>query len=80
MSNNATRMRALEERIKEARTEGALFHPTNPIDSWYCKDCGVFGKGQPVCWSCDSTDVQVQWVPRFGGGAQNVIIEPELDV
>lgn len=80
MSENATKIKALEVMIKEARTQGALFHPTNPVDAWYCVDCGVFGKGQPVCWSCDSTEVRTQWVPRMGGGAQSVILEPELSV
>ena len=80
MSDNATKIRALEDMIKEARVQGALFHPTNPPDAWYCVDCGVFGKGKSVCWSCDSTEVKTQWVPRMGGGAQSVVLQPELSV
>lgn len=78
--DNATKIKALEEMIKEARIQNALFHPTNPPDAWFCTSCSVFGKGRPVCWSCDSTEVKTQWVPRMGGGAQSVVLQPELSV
>lgn len=78
MSDNATKIRALEEMIREARVQGALFHPTNPHDSWYC-DCGVFGRGGSICWACDSLDIHYQWVPRMGGGAQTVILNDPME-
>lgn len=74
--DNRQRMAALESQIKKAREQGALYHPTNPHDAWYCIECSVFGRGQLRCWSCDGP-VHAQWVPRMGGGAQSVIHEPE---
>lgn len=65
----------LEQRMREAREQGALFHVTNPADSWYCKACCVFGKGGTQCWSCNTTDVALQYVPRWGGGCQTVARE-----
>lgn len=56
-------------KIKEARLVGAMYHPSNPRDSWYC-DCGVFGRGETECWSCGASELNWQWVPRFGGGVQ----------
>lgn len=67
----------LADRIKEARDKGALFHPTNPADNYYCTECDVFGKSGDSCWCCDSILIQWQYVPRWGGGAQTVIVEPE---
>lgn len=70
MTTNKEKLEALEIQIKMARMQGALYHPTNPADSWYC-DCGVFGKGkEDECWACGSLELYFQWVPRFGGGAQ----------
>lgn len=63
----------LAERIQEARKRGALFHPTNPADNWFCPDCSVFGKGGNSCWSCGTPAIEYQYVPRFGGGAQSVL-------
>lgn len=59
----------LDEQIKHAKSNGALYHPTNPKDAWFCV-CGVFGRGGSECWSCESQDIYWQYVPRFGGGAQ----------
>lgn len=67
----------LAERIKEARDKGALFHPTNPADSYYCTECDVFGKAGEACWCCDSILIQWQYVPRWGGGAQTVVWEDQ---
>lgn len=76
MSNNDV-LQKLEKQIKEAREHGALYHPTNPADAWFCKNCGVFGKEGNVCWCCDSASIEWRWVPRFGGGAETVVREPE---
>lgn len=69
----------LDQEMKHARSCGALFHPTNPVDAWHCVQCGVFGRGEKFCWSCDSKEhMKFQWVPRFGGGSQNV--GPEVPI
>lgn len=62
----------IEERTKEARRRGALYHPTNPSDAWFCEDCSVFGKGDEGCWSCGKEPTYTHYVPRWGGGAQRV--------
>lgn len=67
---NRAKIEELERRIKDARGKGAMFHPTNPPDAWYCNDCNVFGRGRISCWSCDSKDLMWQYIPRWGGGAQ----------
>jgi len=69
---NKKRLADLESRIREAREKGALYHPTNPPDAWYCDRCCVFGSGGISCWSCEKDDVQWQYVPRWGGGSQTV--------
>ena len=61
----------LSDTMTEARKHGALFHVTNPADAWFCTNCSVFGRDIPVCWSCGTKDVRMQWVPRFGGGSQS---------
>lgn len=65
----------LDAAIKRARSYGALYHPTNPHNAWFCDKCCVFGKDDLKCWVCGSTDINRQWVPRFGGGAQTVAQE-----
>lgn len=72
---NRRRLADLEERIKTARSRGSLYHPTNPIDAYYCDRCCVFGKGADVCWSCGEEPTDWQNVPRWGGGAHTVQIE-----
>ena len=44
------RLAELEETIREARSVGALYHPTNPFDAWFCRSCHVFGRGGGSCW------------------------------
>ena len=56
---------------------GALYHPTNPFDAWFCRSCHVFGRGGGSCWCCGDSAVERQWVPRFGGGAETVTWETE---
>jgi hypothetical protein len=73
----ARRLAELEETIREARSVGALYHPTNPFDAWFCRSCHVFGRGGGSCWCCDDDAVERQWVPRFGGGAETVTWEIE---
>jgi hypothetical protein len=73
----ARRLAELEETIREARAVGALYHPTNPFDAWFCRTCHVFGRGGGVCWCCGDSAVERQWVPRFGGGAETVTWEVE---
>jgi hypothetical protein len=73
----ARRLAELEETIREARAVGALYHPTNPFDAWFCRTCHVFGRGGGVCWCCGDSAVERQWVPRFGGGAETVTWEIE---
>lgn len=68
-----TNLEKLDKRMKDARIRGALFHPTNPADSWMCPECDVFGKTGDSCWCCGSILVEWQYVPRFGGGAMTVI-------
>lgn len=70
---------SMANEMTEARMVGALFHATNPFDSWYCTDCGVFGKGGDVCWCCDSKEIKRRWVPRFGGGTQTQIFDENLE-
>jgi hypothetical protein len=70
--SNKEKLLDLEIKIKLARINGAMYHPTNPIDAWYC-DCGVFGRGRDTeCWACGRSENELffQWIPRFGGGAQ----------
>lgn len=69
MNANQEKLKNLEENIKLARINGAMYHPTNPTDAWYCT-CGTFGRGETECWFCGNTDLNWQWVPRFGGGVQ----------
>ena len=71
------RLAELEETIREARAVGALYHPTNPFDAWFCRSCHVFGRGGGTCWCCGDSTVERQWVPRFGGGAETVTWEIE---
>jgi hypothetical protein len=67
----------LEAAVREAKSLGALYHPTHPFDAWYCRPCGVFGRsGSAVCWCCGSESVERQWLPRLGGGAETVTWEP----
>ena len=73
----ARRLAELEETIREARSVGALYHPTNPFDAWFCRGCHVFGRGGGSCWCCGDSGVERQWVPRFGGGAETVTWEIE---
>ena len=73
----ARRLAELEETIREARSVGALYHPTNPFDAWFCRTCHVFGRGGGSCWCCGDGTVERQWVPRFGGGAETVTWEIE---
>lgn len=73
----ARRLAELEETIREARSVGALYHPTNPFDAWFCRSCNVFGRGSGSCWCCGDSAVERQWVPRFGGGAETVTWEIE---
>ena len=73
----ARRLAELEETIREARSVGALYHPTNPFDAWFCRECHVFGRGGGACWCCGVGAVERQWVPRFGGGAETVTHETE---
>jgi hypothetical protein len=73
----ARRLAELEETIREARSVGALYHPTNPFDAWFCRSCHVFGRGGGSCWCCGDDAVERQWVPRFGGGAETVTWEIE---
>ncbi len=73
----ARRLAELEETIREARSVGALYHPTNPFDAWFCRSCHVFGRGGGSCWCCGDSAVERQWVPRFGGGAETVTWETE---
>ena len=44
-------------RRRSARPEplGALYHPTNPFDAWFCRSCHVFGRGGGSCWCCGET-------------------------
>ena len=60
----------LAERMTKARIAGGLYHPTNHPETWMCEQCGVFGRGGTKCWACDSTDIEFQIIPRFGGGVQ----------
>lgn len=66
---------SMAEEMTEARKSGAVYHVTNAPDSWYCTDCGVFGKGGETCWCCDSKEIRFKWVPRFGGGTQSQIFD-----
>lgn len=75
---NKKRLADLEAHIRQAREQGALYHPTNPADAWYCGRCSVFGKGEMVCWSCEKDDISPQWVPRWGGGSQSVVMEENV--
>ena len=76
--NNRLFNEQLDQKMKEARSKGALYHLTNPPDAWFCNECGVFGKGFSECWSCGSTNLEFQFVPRWGGGAQTVSSELEI--
>lgn len=69
VEENRKKMDDLDGKIKHARSRGALYHPTNPPTSWHC-ECGVFGKDEIECWSCGSTDLNWQFIPRFCGGVQ----------
>ena len=70
-------IKILEERMASARAKGGLFHATNPGDAYMCFSCGVFGRGGTECWSCESTEIEFQIVPRFGGGSSTVSFEEE---
>lgn len=67
---NQEKLQELDIKIKHARSMGALYHPTNPKNAWYC-ECGVFGKAEEECWNCGNTELNWQYIPRFGGGAQH---------
>lgn len=71
IDNNSTKINALSATMTEARKRGALFHVTNPSDAWFCEECSVFGRDSKTCWCCGTTNVRMQWVPRFGGGSQS---------
>ena len=71
VEENRIKLADLESKIKAARVEGALFHPTNPQEAWYCRKCCVFGKGGAECWSCGSVEIDMQWIPRVSGGSQS---------
>ncbi len=77
-------LKQIADQIGIARSHGALYHPSNPLDSWFCTSCSVFGRGETRCWSCDG-EVEFKWVPLFGGGAQNYnpcaeMVEPTIPV
>ncbi len=44
----ARRLAELEETIREARSVGALYHPTNPFDAWFCRELPRVRPGRRV--------------------------------
>jgi len=65
----------LDAAVRAARLSGALYHPNNPSDAWFCRRCQVFGRGGSACWCCGTTAVERHWIPSFGGGAESVTWE-----
>jgi len=62
----------VDDVVQAARRLGALYHPTNPMDAWFCRRCQVFGFGGRDCWSCGTTALDRQWIPALGGGSESV--------
>lgn len=60
---------------KHAKSSGALYHITNPVDAWLCNECFVFGRGGNECWSCESKNLSWQYIPRFSGGTASASYE-----